>query len=170
MWTFNGKNQSTLNKVSTFDLMVSSSLYAGGHISLEAWVRPGVTNDHCLWSLLKGYLWRSLQHMQQIDLMKTLELLMHIQILQMEWFSACHPHNTIKCKNLYVNIIGRSETDIKIHFTWTTFQSWSNFQCQFRPVIKISDTQRYMCDFLFIRKPSMFECCHVGCKSWHLKT
>ena len=55
------------------------SLYARDHIPLRAPVLPSVTNDHNLWSLHMGYLWRSPQHTQQIDLMTR-----H----QMETFSA----------------------------------------------------------------------------------
>ena len=43
------------------------SLYTRGPIPLGAWVQPNVTNDHHIWSLHKGNLWRSPQHAQQMN-------------------------------------------------------------------------------------------------------
>ena len=51
------------------------SLYTRGPTPMGAWAQPSVTNDHHLWSLHKGKLWRSLQHMLQIDPMSRQNLL-----------------------------------------------------------------------------------------------
>ena len=50
------------------------SLYARGHSALGAQVHPSITNDHQLWNLHKGYLWRSPQHTQWVNLMDILHV------------------------------------------------------------------------------------------------
>ena len=67
MWTFIGKNWSIINKVRTFELAVSFIVHQRSCF-FGARVHPSVTNDHHLWSLHKGYFWRSPQHTQQINL------------------------------------------------------------------------------------------------------
>ena len=53
----------------SLSLSLSPSLYTRGPIPMGAWVQPSITNNHHLWSLHKGNLWRSPQHTLQIDLM-----------------------------------------------------------------------------------------------------
>ena len=43
------------------------SLYTRGPIPLGASVQPSASNDHHLWSLHKGNLWRSPQHMHYVQ-------------------------------------------------------------------------------------------------------
>ena len=57
------------------------SLYTIGPIPSGAWVQPSVTNDHHLWSLHKGNLWRSPQLTLQIDPMDIFAPFFHKNIL-----------------------------------------------------------------------------------------
>ena len=68
IWTFNGTNRSIINKIRTF-MLVASFILCQRSYSLGSPVHPSQTNDHHHWSLHHGYLWRSPQHTEQIDLM-----------------------------------------------------------------------------------------------------
>ena len=43
------------------------SWHARGHTPLGAWLHPSVTNEHTLWSLHKGYLWREVPTTYEAD-------------------------------------------------------------------------------------------------------
>ena len=90
IWNFNGKNRSIIDKIRTFEFQVVSSLYTRGPVSLGAWMQPSVTNDHHLWSLHKGKLWRSPQYTLQIDLMcsvpgERLVIQVHLPLCHDSW-------------------------------------------------------------------------------------
>ena len=143
--TFNGKNWSI---VSIIQIWWFHSLYARDQIPSGVSVHLTITNDHHLSNLHKGYLWRSPQHTQQIDLVQNIVSSSWIYNFVTSWTI---PDITYQCAK-----IRKIQNDLYFQVVWFTRSVYLQLSVAFRTILSLrkrtnSSTWRTMKKYLVFK-------------------